>query len=157
MRKILRDRRGFTTLELLVVCTIGAMSAGLISQALVQMTQRVSAEVTSLHASSAARTASFWLGRDLQMAQSTNLADGAPPSSSLTMSWTNYFGSSSQAHSAAYAVVGSDLRRTYDGTQTTVARGVESVQFQRAGEQVWAVVRSGGQDYTAAVTMRTGS
>ena len=78
-----------------------------------------------------------WLSRDIQMAKTTTLVDEAlPVSAPVTLSWTDEFGGTTTSHSATYDLVGTDIRRTYDGATHTVGRNVTSVTFSLQGRLI---------------------
>ena len=91
--------------------------------------------------------ATLWLKKDFQMAQSTSLTDGAPPQSSVTLSWTDFTGWATEEtrdHSSTYALSGTELRRTYDGTVRVVGRHITSIGFTQNGRVVTIVITDTG-------------
>lgn len=129
-------QKGFTLMEILVVMAVGGMimAAGLLSMyQVIWGTARTNDQVSAL---TDANLATMWLKFDLQMLQETNLVSGAPPSSTLTMTWmdqTTSFDGQTEAveHSIGYALNGTDLVRTYDGTPRVVGRNITAIGFSR--------------------------
>lgn len=156
MRRLLTGRRGFTTVELVAASAIGAMAAGLLAQAILHLNDSVSLGAARLGANSSAANAIIWIGRDFQMAVSTDLPDAAPPAASVTLSWIDRYAGADEPHQVSYAVVAGELRRIFDGVEAMAARTVESVQFSRTGQVVTAIVRVNGQDHTIATALRPG-
>lgn len=122
---------GFTLAEVLVnvgllAITMSLMGGGLFSALGVQRFWSQDATATK-----ELRHAASWFSRDALNAQTTNLVDGAPAESSITINWTS---SSGVSYSASYTLEGTELRRSYNGgAQTTLARHVVSVGFSRSG------------------------
>ena len=77
-----------------------------------------------------------WFADDVMMAQTSDLVDAAPATSTVTFNWINQYNDVGQAHSSSYAHVGDRLVRTYDGASHTVAQRITSVTFSRSGDSV---------------------
>ena len=125
--------RGFTLVEMLVGVGIMGLAVGFIGAALFQTLGLSQAWSDDVLATKETRHAASWFARDALNAQTVDLADGAPPVSSVTISWTDQ---NDVAHTAAYAVVGDRLVRTLDGASITVARQVVSVSFSRSAQVI---------------------
>ena len=82
------------------------------------------------------RKAISWLHQDIEMAASTDLADGLPAVTSATFNWTNKFDNTWDVHSSAYSLVGNEIVRTYDGVAHVVARRVVSAAFSLSGNTI---------------------
>ena len=82
------------------------------------------------------------VSRDIFMAASTDLVDGAPPVNQLTVSWIEWYDLTGIPHTVTYALSGSNLDRDYDGVVTTVARNISSIEFSRTDRVIEVVVTS---------------
>ena len=127
------NQKGFTLIEILAVMAIGGMlmSAGLLSiYQVVWGSARTNDQVAAL---TDANYAALWIKKDLQMARSTSLTDGDPvPQSSVTLEWTDYTSWATEEnrdHASTYALSGTELLRTYDGTVSVVGRYITSIGF----------------------------
>ena len=88
------------------------------------------------------------------MAFSTNLTNGAPATTTVTMGWTDYFNATSTSgvsHTASYALNGDSLERSFDGNTHTVARGVVSAVFSLASTTLTANVEVRGEHDTTRI------
>ncbi len=160
MRKA--GRQGFTLVELLVSMGILGLVVTLVGAGIFQgvnLSNRVS---DGFKAQGDTRGPVFWLDRDIAMAYNTTLVDGAAPVTSATFTWTNYFGGAATAHNLSYALVGTDLQRTYDGVVSKIGRRVSAITFSRSGRVVTATVTSSqegrfkiGDSKTVKIQMRT--
>jgi prepilin-type N-terminal cleavage/methylation domain-containing protein len=134
------DQKGFTLLELLVSTGIMSILIAIIGVGIFQaiaLSQKANYRVQAL---SQTRNAVHWMARDIPMAQSTDLVDGGAPVSDATFTWTDVFADAQTPHALSYALVGGELRRTYDGTTITIGRSVSSIGFSRIGRLVTATV-----------------
>ena len=87
--------------------------------------------------------------RDLIVTQETDLTDGNPiPQSSVNLTWTDYtgFGSENQTrdHYSSYALSGTKLLRTHDGTVSIVGRQITSLGFTQDGRVISVVITATG-------------
>jgi len=82
------------------------------------------------------------LSQDCIMAQSSDLIDEAAPVDQLTLTWTEWYNLTAAPHVSTYWLSGTDLKRDYDGTVTTVARNISSVTFSQTGRVITVVVAS---------------
>ena len=91
---------------------------------------------------------SLWLKKDLQMAQSTSLTDGGLTEETVTLEWTDYTTSfeslEPQDHSSSYALSGTELLRTYDGTVGVVGRHITSIGFTQNSSVITCVITATG-------------
>ena len=148
-------QRGFTLPELLVSLGITAAIGSMLAVAIFQMTNFTSRGNAQLANSGDQRGSMEWLARDIHMAKTTDLVDAAPPVSSMTLNWTDEYGSVGTSHSAAYSLVGTELRRTYDGQTHTVSRNVSAVNFSLNGKIITVTLASADDkwaDITAQVS-----
>ena len=143
-----------TLVELLVGVTLLSSVMGTVGVSLFQalMTERV--VVDDGLAINELRRGVSWFADDVMMAQTSDLADAAPATSTVTFNWTNQYNDVSQAHVSSYAQVGDRLERTYDGTTHTVAQRVTSVSFSRSGDSFTAqIVVDAGNSTTRTLSL----
>lgn len=74
---------------------------------------------------------SYFAG-DVMNAQTTNLVDGAPSVTSVTLDWT----ANGVPHTATYSLSGTTLSRAFDGQSIEIARQVVAVGFSLSGRTV---------------------
>lgn len=121
---------GFTLAEVLVTVGLLSITMSLMGGSIFQALGIVRFWQDDAIATKELRHAIMWFSRDAPNAQATDLVDGAPPVSSVSMSWTDKDG---VPHTAIYSLVANRLVRNYDGNEITVARIVDSVSFSRSG------------------------
>ena len=144
----LKSQRGFTLVEVLVALGIMSAIGSVLVGTLHQMTNFTSRSNAQVSVSADLRNAFHWMAEDMKMANTTDLVDGAPAVSTITLNWTNQCEGASTPHSANYCLVGTELRRTSDGsacnvgTTHTVARNVASVEFSLASKLVTVALTS---------------
>jgi prepilin-type N-terminal cleavage/methylation domain-containing protein len=151
----LRDQRGFSLAELLVTVGIMALIGPVLVGSLYQMQSITSRESAYLEIEADFRTSMQWLGRDFRMAKETDLVDGGPavdcaavsPSPCMSLTWTDEFEEASAEHSAAYALIGGELRRTYDGTTHVVGRSVSAVSVALQGTLITVTLTSASGEW----------
>ena len=128
------SQKGFTLIEILVVTAIGGMlMAGLVT-AIIQVylgNIRNSDQVVIL---TELDHAVLWIKKDLEMVQSTDLTeeDQIP----VTLWWTDYTGWTTEEmrdHYVTYALSGTELLRTYDGTEYVIGRHITDIGFTQNG------------------------
>ncbi|MBM3944083.1 MAG: prepilin-type N-terminal cleavage/methylation domain-containing protein [SAR202 cluster bacterium] len=145
-----RGQQGFTLLEVLVAVSIMALIGSALVGSLNQINRITSRGGAQLATSSDVRTSMRWLADDFQMAATSTLSDGAAPvscaalspSPCLTLTWRDEYQAASVSHTSTYAMVDTELRRTYDGTTHAVARNVSDASFSRVGSLVTVMVTS---------------
>jgi len=127
------NQKGFTLIELVVAMAVGSL---VMTAAVLSIYQFFWASVRSndiVVALTDVNNAVQWIKRDIQMAQSTNLTDGAPiPQSSLSLYWldlTSFEPDELANHSSIYNLSGTELQRTYDGTTVVIGRHITSLGF----------------------------
>ena len=144
LKRLLNGQSGFTLVELLVA--LGVMSAlgSVLVTTLYQMSNFTSRSNAQVSVSADLRNTFHWLAQDVKMANTTSLVAEFPTVyTSLSLNWTDNYQDASAAHSAAYSLVGTDLRRTEDGVNThTVARNVTSIEFSIVGRRVTVTLTS---------------
>jgi prepilin-type N-terminal cleavage/methylation domain-containing protein len=155
---MMKYQRGMTLVELLVAAAITALVAGGVGPAIIQfmlVTDSISDGLAAWHD---ARIATYWIAHDVQMAQTTDLVDGSPPVSAVTLEWTDKYAEGNVDHTSSYSLVGQELRRNYDGQVMIVARYVSGVEFSLAGRtitvRVVSSVGSTSREGTASFYLR---
>ncbi len=128
--------------EILVATAIAGMLVSALAPAVFQVISRTTEGNASLTAMQDIQNAVRWVSYDGQMAESSDLVDGAPPVSSMTLTWTEWQGYETVDHSSHYFLVGDDLRRDYDGNVITVARYVSDIQFSLDGRVLTVTMTS---------------
>ena len=154
MKRILEEQAGFTLVEVLVSVGILSVIMGTIGLGLFQSIGTQAIIIDDGHAIYELRKGLSWFGEDLMMAQSTDLVDAAPATSTVTFNWTNEYADASDSHSSIYSLVGGDLVRTYDGNSHAVARGVLSVSFTRSGDIIAAQLEVEAGSDTRTLTLQ---
>ena len=129
IKRLFSGQRGFTLVEMIVALGIMGIIVPALGLAIFQMTNFTSRGNAQLATNDDLGVSMRWLDRDIQMAQTTDLVDAAPPVGSLTLNWTDEFGGAAAPHTTVYSLVGTELTRTYDGNTHSIARDVSSVQF----------------------------
>ena len=88
-------------------------------------------KVTAAHEiSNAARR----ISQDGMMAENTNLTEEVDPVNQLTLNWIERYDFANIPHSSNYTLCGTELRRNYDGVETTVARNISQLEFSQSGD-----------------------
>ncbi|MFC1930535.1 hypothetical protein ACFLWE_01420, partial [Chloroflexota bacterium] len=59
--------------------------------------------------------------------------NGDPPADNVTLTWVERYDFANIPHSSNYYLSGTNLRRKYDGTETTIARGISNTEFSQTG------------------------
>ena len=140
--------------------SIAALIAGAAGVTLFQIldtTRRNNDRIVALHE---VDNTHYWVGKDARAAQTTDLADGAPAVNSMTLSWIDGSGT---PHSSSYSLLGSELRRNYDGAVLSIARNLSSIQFSRSSQLITVSLVSspGNPEYDEArsfyIYLRPGS
>ena len=138
MKKLWRSQQGITLAELLVGLGILSLIMSTIGAGLFQALGTQAEVRGDGHAIDELRKGFGWIAQDVKMANSTDLVDGAPAVSSVTLTSTDNYDGAEVSHTVSYALVVDRLVRTYDGTDHTVGRRVVSVSFSRSGNTVTA-------------------
>ena len=134
------NQKGFSVLELLVVIAVGGILLSGVVLGIFQVSQGTIHNRGQLVSMTDVNNAAYWIKRELQMAQYSNLTDGDPlPQSSLSIYWIDMtlFPTGDQAtHSSQYYLSGTDLLRTRDGETSIVSRHITNIGFTRNGTVV---------------------
>lgn len=139
---------GFTLVELLVTLAIGSVILVGASMSFYQIVWGTGRNNSQAVALTNVNQAALSIKKDLMMTQNTNLTDGNPvPQSSVTLSWTDYTGFSSEnssSHNCQYTLSGTELRRTYDGVVSIVARHITDLGFTQDGRVINVTITATG-------------
>jgi prepilin-type N-terminal cleavage/methylation domain-containing protein len=156
--RILKSRRGFTLIEIMVALLIISLIGTSVSIAIFQIMKQSVTNRDYTTASQYTMNAIHWISRDAEMSQAivTGEASGFP----LTLSWVDW---GSTRYQVVYAIQDGQLKRTYsvDGNelnQTILAQSVNTTSGNTSCEydsqvltlQVTATVGKG--DYAVSVT-----
>lgn len=136
--------KGMTLVELMVATAIVGLIVAVTLALLLQFVVgpgRSSASATALNN---INSAAYWISRDGQMAQITDpvLVDGAAPvnipgdEDDMTLIWIDRYESANIEHSSRYFISDGELMRDYDGSTSTVARGISNLGFSISGRTI---------------------
>ena len=137
---------GFTLIELLVTLAIGSVILVGVSMSLQQIVWGTGRNNSQVVALTNVNQAALAIKKDLMMTQSTNLT-GEVPQSSVTLSWTDYTGFSSEnstSHNCQYTLSGTVLQRTYDGVVSIVGRHITDLGFTQNGRVINVTITATG-------------
>ncbi len=126
-------QKGMTLLELLVGMGVATIIMGGTLGLIFQEVRGTAVARTSVTAAHEIGNAARWISQDVMMAESTDLTEEAGPVDSLTLSWTERYDFTNIPHSSGYTLEGTELRRDYDGTVTTVGRDISGIEFSQDG------------------------
>ncbi len=126
----LSGERGVTLVELLVATAISATIMGMMAKSwdTIFLSQGTGQAIVA--ASVDLQTADYWITLDGQTAQTTDLVDGGPPGSSMTLTWGD------GGQTSTYSLSGTELRRDFNGIVKTLAWNASSVSFSRQGRLI---------------------
>lgn len=126
-------QKGATLLELLAAMAITAMILTGVVGLIFQEFSGTATAKTSVTAAHEIGNTARWLSQDGMMAESTGLVEGAHPADNITLTWTERRDFANIPHYSSYYLEGTQLRRDYDGTVTTVAQDISNIEFSQAG------------------------
>ncbi|MBL7119269.1 MAG: prepilin-type N-terminal cleavage/methylation domain-containing protein [Dehalococcoidia bacterium] len=133
LRMMSRNQGGLSLVEFLAATAISGILMTTLTPALFQMVSGTIQGNTSLTATHNIQNAVTWIIRDGQTAQATDLVDGGPPVSSVTLTWSQWHDYETVDYLSSYSLSGDALQRSYNGDVTTVARCISDVQFSLEG------------------------
>lgn len=97
-------------IEVLGALVIASLISLVVTMANAQVLNQTSDNNNYTTASRHTQNAIYWIGRDVQMAQTINGTDGFPQSENLVLSWTTW---ENNVHTANYTLVNGELQRMY--------------------------------------------
>ena len=140
------NQKGFTLIEILVAMLVGGMITAGVITAVFQIVYGAGEIKRESVALADIDNAAHWLTRDVVLGQSTDLVDGAPQVSQMTLTWNDSTWWAEQeesiSHYVTYTYSGTALQRNYDGVVTTVGRYLTDVGFSLDGRYVTAALTS---------------
>ena len=151
-----QDRqKGTTLLELLVALAImGMVMSGIVALIFQEYrgTNIAKASVTVAHEMG---KAARWISHDGVMAENTNLMEGADPANHLALTWVERSDFADIPHSSSYYLEGTQLRRDYDGTVTTVAQDISKIEFSQTDSLLTVSIGCTPQWWCASTVEKT--
>lgn len=137
-------QKGFTLVEVLVALAVGGvLLTGLITS-IFQVTTFTDRSNSQGIALADLHLAALQIKKDLQMAQNVDLLS---PPSLVELGWIDYThleSTDNRTHSSVYTLSGTELRRTYDYTESIVGRNITSIVFTKDGRLVNVVITAVG-------------
>ncbi len=153
------NQKGFTLIEILVAMLVGGMLMAGIVTAVFQIVYGAGQIREESVALSDIDNAAHWLTRDVVLGQSTDLVDGAPQVSQMTLTWNDSTWWAEQeesiAHYVTYTYSGTALQRNYDGVVTTVGRYLTDVGFSLDGRLVTITLTSSLEEEPRSTVTRS--
>ena len=143
--KTLRGQKGVSLIEMLVVVALMGTVVSISGTALFQSLKHGTHQQGVIASAHSVQNAADWVVQDSQMAQASDLVDGAAPVSSMTLSWTDWSQDDGVPHSVTYNLSGTELLRTYDGQTLAVGHYVTSVGFSLSGQALFVTITSEGR------------
>lgn len=153
------NQKGFTLIEILVAMLVGGMLMAGIVTAVFQIVYGAGQIREESVALSDIDSAAHWLTRDVVLGQSTDLVNGAPQVSQMTLTWNDSTWWAEQeesiAHYVTYTYSGTALQRNYDGVVTTVGRYLTDVGFSLDGRLVTITLTSSLEEEPRSTVTRS--
>ncbi len=157
------NQKGFTLLEVLLTLAVGTVVLLAVVGSIFMVMRGVPEIRERAGALADLERASHWLNRDVSMGRASNLDNGAPSVTQMTITWTDYTKAAEleedQFHSVSYIWSSNtgQLQRNYDGLITTVGTHLTNVGFSRTDRSVTVTLTSsiseGSESYTRAYTI----
>lgn len=139
-------QKGFTLVEQLVVISILGAIVLVVVGVYVQIWKGRQGIAQTSVGMTDVDSAVHWLTRDLVLAQTSNLTDGAAPVSSVNMTWedlTHWAGDTGVvSHYVTYMISGKQLIRNYDGEVSIVSRYLTQFGISIDGKIISVTVTS---------------
>lgn len=123
--KIDRKQQGMTLIETLVALSITGVVVGALAASIytiMSITGRGNAEITVLQD---IQSVSHWINNDARMASEVTLTGGIP-ANGIILDWDD---SEGNPHSCNYTFTGRELIRNFEGTPSSIAWHVSSIEF----------------------------
>ncbi len=160
LKRWVGKQRGFSLVEALVTVSVIGVLGSAAAGFTYHMTQVAAYGSGRLVVEADMRTAMQWLARDARMSHTTSLTDGGAtvscaaltPSTCLTLTWTDEWEEASTDYTVTYALVGTELRRTHNGTTHVIARNVTDLTATLATKRVTATLSASSEGITNSVT-----
>ena len=130
------NQKGFTLVEILIVVALSSVLMGALVPFMFNITGSSEAITDEITATLQVQNSARYICRDLKLATDTNLDDGAPAVDNLTIQWTSMYEDANVDHTVLYFVVDQELKRSYDGAITIIARNITDLEFSRSGSVV---------------------
>ena len=135
-------QNGFTLIELLVGLAIGSsiliVTVALLFTIQIESVRSRSQMVIDYDVNLAASA----IQQDLYQSQETNLIDGEPPQTSISLTWMDHTGDEPSPHSSSYALDGTVLSRIYDGVTEIVGRDITYLGFTKMDRWINVTITS---------------
>ena len=131
-----RGQKGFSLIEVLVGLGIATILTTTMSGILYTYFRVFESNTETRQAMRSLVNAETWIKRDLQLASTCDLVEGAPPTNTMTISWTE----GSVVHTVTYSLASGDLQRDHNGQVNTPARDVSFVAFSRTNNAVTTTI-----------------
>lgn len=147
LMKIKTCQKGFTLIEMLLTIALTGIITGVILTPIFQTLKIPARSSLKITAMENIKNSAYRISKDLRMAKTTDLIDGAAPVNHLTLNWTSWYDVSGQLishpHSVVYTLSGVKLMRSYDnGTQTIVGNYINSVEFSRLNQIIYVSINA---------------
>ena len=148
-------QKGVTLLELMAGMAITAMIVSGVVGLIFHEFRGTAMAKTSVTTAHEIGNAARWISQDVMMAESTNLIEGADAVSNLTLTWVDRCDFANIPHSNSYYLEGTQLRRVYDGTVTTVARDISRIEFSQTSNLLTVSISCTPQWWGAPTIQKT--
>lgn len=116
------DRRGFTLLETVVVIGVIMLILPVLVSAIQQVMVQTDRNSTRISALTPLESTGRWLGRDVPLAQATDLISGNPPVNQVILYWTHWGDTTNYDSYSATGVAYKRIRATYSLVGTNLTR-----------------------------------
>ena len=131
--KKLAGQKGMALLEMMAAMAITTLVMGGAFSLIYQQIGGTDIAKTTVTAAHEITNAARRISQDGMMAENTDLSEGSPPVSYVTLSWIERHDFANIPHSCSYFLYGDELRRDYDDAETTVARHISKIKFSQSG------------------------
>jgi len=140
------NQKGFTLIEIMAVMAVGGMIMTVALLSIYQVVWGSARTNDQVAALTDVNYAALWIKKDLQMAQYTDLTEGVPQQSSVSLRWIDNTGwaGDNATHSANYTLSGTELLRTYDGTPRVVGRYISDIWFTQESRVITCSITATG-------------